>query len=254
MLLYGVVCYVIFLASFLYAIGFVSGIGGLTPTALDAPPASDGPSTLLAVGIDLLLLGVFALQHSVMARPWFKRAWTRIVPVAAARSTYVLFSSLALFAVFAWWTPIGGVVWDVESPLGRGLLHAAAAAGWGLVLLSTCLIHHFDLFGIRQTWIHFRGREYTALPFQTPFLSRVVRHPLYVGWLVAFFAAPTMTVAHLLFAATIAIYILLAIRWEERDLVAAHPEYARYRERVPMLLPRAKPRAGGEVGEERVSL
>jgi protein-S-isoprenylcysteine O-methyltransferase Ste14 len=254
-LLYGVVCYAVFLATFLYAIGWLSGIGGLTPTALDAAPKPGDGTRLFAVAINLLLLGLFAVQHSVMARPWFKRVWTRIVPPAAERSTYVLFSCVALVAMFWLWRPMGGVVWDVQNPAARGAIHAACASGWLLVLAATFLLNHFDLFGLRQVWLRFLGREYTALPFRAPVLYRVVRHPLYVGWLVAFWAAPTMTAAHLLFAVVTTVYILMAIQWEERDLVATLPEYAQYRRRVGMLLPRwsrsgscrrnANPRQGG---------
>ncbi len=237
-LAYGVACYALFFGTFLYALGWLSGIGGLTPTTLDALPRPGSASTATAVIIDLLLLLVFAVQHSVMARPWFKRAWTKIVPVAAERSTYVLFSSLALIAMFVAWQPLGGVVWDVENSMLRMAILVAFATGAGLVLASTCLIHHLDLFGLRQVWLYFRGREYTALAFKTPVFYRFVRHPLYVGWMITFFAAPTMTAAHLLFAAVTTIYMLAAIRWEERDLMAAHPEYAQYRQRVGMLFPR----------------
>jgi len=238
-LVYGVVCYAVFFATFLYAAGWVSGIG-LTPTSLDAAPGpNDGP-WFVAVAINVLLLGLFAVQHSVMARPWFKRAWTRVVPDAAERSTYVLFSSVAMIAMFWLWKPIGGVMWDVQNPVGRGAIYAAFAAGWLLVLFATSLINHFDLFGLRQVWLRFRGKEYTPLPFKTPLLYRVVRHPLYLGWLIGFWAAPTMTAAHALFAAVTTVYILMAIRWEERDLMAAHPEYANYRQRVGMLVPHAE--------------
>jgi protein-S-isoprenylcysteine O-methyltransferase Ste14 len=207
----------------------------LTPTRLDAPArGSLGP----AIAINLLLLSVFAAQHSIMARPWFKRWWTRLVPETAERSTYVLCSSLALIALFLFWQPMGGVVWDLQHPVARAAAQAVFVAGWLTVLVSTFLLDHFDLFGLRQAWLHFRGRPYAPLPFRTPGPYRIVRHPLYVGWLLAFWATPTMTFAHLLFALVTTAYILVAIRWEERDLVAAHPEYALHRERVPMLVPR----------------
>jgi methanethiol S-methyltransferase len=229
---YGVLSYLLFFGVFLYAIGFVGNV--LVPTSLD------GPAGPLATGllVDLGLLGLFAVQHSVMARPAFKRWWTQRVPVAAERSTYVLLSSLALILVFWQWRPLGGVVWDVEAPALRVGLVALCAAGWGIVLTTTFLINHFDLFGLRQVWLHLRGREYTPLRFGTPVLYRYVRHPLYVGWLLAFWATPTMSAAHLVFAGMTTAYILVAIRFEERDLVAAHPEYAEYRRRVPMLIPR----------------
>jgi protein-S-isoprenylcysteine O-methyltransferase Ste14 len=174
-----------------------------------------------------------------MARPAFKRAWTRIIPEPAERSTYVLCSSLALAGMFWLWQPLGGVIWDFEATWARCTLWTLFLAGWALILFSSFLINHFDLFGLRQVWLHWRGTAYTALPFRTPSLYRVVRHPLYVGWLLAFWATPTMTIAHLLFALLCTAYILAAIPLEERDLVEALPEYAAYREAVPMLLPRA---------------
>jgi protein-S-isoprenylcysteine O-methyltransferase Ste14 len=236
-LVYGVACYAIFFATFLYAIGFVGNI--LVPRAIDSEPTTPMGAAIL---INLALLGVFAVQHSVMARPAFKRWWTRIVTEAAERSTYTLLSSLALILLFWQWRPIGMVVWNVENEVGRVLLFAGFAFGWSLVLVSTFLINHFDLFGLRQVWLHFRGREYAPLPFKTPMFYRVVRHPLYVGWFFAFWCTPTMTVAHLLFAIMTTAYILIAIQLEERDLIAAHPEYQDYRRRVPMLLPFGKRR------------
>lgn len=237
-LLYGLACYAVFFATFLYAIGFVGNLW--VPKAMDSPRAT---SLGLALLIDLGLLSLFALQHSVMARPGFKRVWTRLIPESAERSTYTLLSSLALILLFWQWRPLGGVVWEVEHPLARTLLYAGFAFGWGLVLVSTFLINHFDLFGLRQVWLQFRGRAYTALPFKTPGPYRLVRHPLYVGWFFAFWCTPTMSVTHLLFALMTTAYILVAIRLEERDLIAALPEYAQYRKQVPMLLPRLRRRA-----------
>jgi methanethiol S-methyltransferase len=232
-LAYGVFAYVLFLATFVYAVGFLGGF--LVPTRLDGPLAGPLGPALLA---DVALLLLFAVQHSVMARPWFKRRITRVIPETAERSTYVLLSSVALIALFAWWRPLGGVVWDVGNPVARAALQAVFAAGLLTVLVTTFLINHFDLFGLRQSWLQFRGRAAAPLGFVTPGPYRVIRHPLYVGWMAAFWAAPTMTAAHLLFAAATTIYMLVAIRWEERDLIAAHPEYAAHRKRVPMLVPR----------------
>jgi len=232
---YGVVCYAIFFASFLYAAGFVGGF--LVPLSLDSQPTGSFGTSLL---IDLGLLAVFAVQHSVMARPAFKRVWTRVVPEPVERSTYVLASSLALILMFWLWQPLGGGVWDVQNPVGRAIMWGGFAFGWGLVLVTTFLINHFDLFGLRQVWFHLRGQPYRPLTFGTPGPYRLVRHPLYVGWFFAFWATPTMTVAHLVFAVMTTAYILVAIQLEERDLVAAHPEYASYRARVPMLIPRRR--------------
>lgn len=235
---YGVSSYLIFLGTFLYAIGFIGNFG--VPRTLDG--AADGPfwPNLL---IDAALLALFAAQHSVMARRWFKDWWTRVVPPPIERSTYVLFSSLALILLFRQWRPLGGVVWSVENPFGVAALHAGFAFGWLLVLVATFLINHFDLFGLRQVWLYLLGKEYRPLKFSTPALYRVVRHPLYVGWFFAFWMTPVMTLAHLLFAAATTVYILLAIRFEERDLVREHGEaYEAYRRAVPMLVPFARKR------------
>lgn len=232
-LVYGSVVYAVFLATFLYAVGFVGNF--LVPTSLDSAPKS-GVGAALA--IDVLLLGAFALQHSVMARPAFKRWWTQWVPEPIERSTYVLFTVLALGAIFAFWQPIGGAIWTVHDPVGRAVLYGLFAFGWLLVLASTFLINHFDLFGLRQVWLRFRGKPYTPIGFRTPGPYQHVRHPLYVGWLFAFWATPTMTAAHLVFALLTTAYILIAIQLEERDLVAAHgTAYAEYRKTVPMLIP-----------------
>ena len=234
--LYGVVCYVIFLGTFLYAIGFIGNLG--TPTTLDGP-ATQPLGTALAIDAGLLML--FAIQHSVMARQWFKDRWTRVVPKPVERSTYVLFSSLALILLFSAWRPMGGVVWSVTDPAGQVVLRVLFAFGWLLVLVSTFLINHFDLFGLRQVWLNLIGRPYTSLSFKTPGPYRLVRHPLYVGWFFAFWMTPTMTLAHLVFAIATTSYILLAIRFEERDLVAFHGRaYEDYRRRVPMLVPFAR--------------
>jgi protein-S-isoprenylcysteine O-methyltransferase Ste14 len=223
-----------FLGTFLYAIGFLGNVA--VPKAIDSAAAGPLGEALL---VNALLLGVFAVQHSVMARPGFKRWWTKLVPHPVERSTYVLFSNLALILLFWQWRPMGGVVWDVEHPAGRAVLYGLFALGWLTVLVTTFLINHFDLFGLRQVWLYFRGRECTPLGFVTPGPYQYVRHPLYVGWLTAFWATPTMTAAHLVFALGTTAYILVAIYFEERDLTEAHGRaYAEYRQRVPMLVPR----------------
>jgi methanethiol S-methyltransferase len=234
---YGVICYAVFFATFLYAIGFVGNFR--VPKSIDSPPQAPLATALLS---DLALLALFAIQHSVMARPAFKRWWTRIVPEPAERSTYTLLSSLALIALFAFWQPLGGTLWTVTSSAGQAVLYCAFAFGWALVLVSTFLINHFDLFGLRQVWLHLLGKPYVPVPFRTPAPYRYVRHPLYAGWFFAFWATPTMTVTHLVFALATSAYILVAIQLEERDLVAAHPEYQDYRRRVPMLVPFMKRR------------
>jgi methanethiol S-methyltransferase len=235
--LYGLICYAVFLGVFVYAIGFIGGF--LTPTLLDGVPRRPLGE---ALAIDLGLLAAFAIQHSVMARPAFKRWWTRIVPEAAERSTYVLASSLALVLLFVYWEPIGGVVWSVPEGAARTAVIGLYAFGWLLLLYTTFLIDHFDLFGLAQVWRNLVGSSYRAPQFRTPSLYRVVRHPLYVGWLVIFWAAPTMTVAHLVFAVMTTAYILIAIRFEERDLIDAHgSDYVAWRRSTPMLVPRFWP-------------
>lgn len=230
---YGLACYGVFFAALLYAIGFLGNFG--VPKTIDSGP--DG-STAAALAIDGALLALFALQHSVMARPSFKRAWTRIVPDPVERSTYVLLSSLALLLMFWQWRPIGGIIWKTDGRIAETIIFGLYAAGLLIVLLSTFLINHFDLFGLRQVYLYMLGRKYTELDFGTPFFYRCVRHPLYFGWLLTFWAAPIMTVAHLFFAIMTTVYILLAIQFEEADLIAAHGEtYRRYRTQVPMIVP-----------------
>ena len=230
---YGSLSYLIFLGTFLYALGFVGNFG--VPRTLDG--AAGGP-LWVAFAVDAGLLALFAVQHSVMARPWFKDWWTRLVPRPLERSTYALFSSLALLLLFWQWRPLGGVVWHVEDPLGRLVLWALFAFGWGLVLVSTFLINHFDLFGLRQVYLHQRGREYTQSGFRTPLFYKFVRHPLLLGFIIAFWATPRMTVGLLVFAVATTAYMLIAIRLEERDLGSVHgAAYEEYRKQVPMLLP-----------------
>ena len=230
---YGVIAYVVFLATFLYAIAFVGGFA--VPTRLDAD--ASGP-LLPSLAIDALLLTVFAVQHSVMARRWFKERWTQIVPWTIERSTFVLFASLALLLLFWQWRPIGILIWSVENPFLRAVLWSQFVTGWATVLVVTFLINHFDLFGLRQVWLPLIGKPYTPVGFRMPVPYRYVRHPLYFGFLLAFWMTPTMTLAHLVFAVATTAYIILAIQFEERDLVSEHGSaYEEYRHRVPMLLP-----------------
>lgn len=237
---YGCLAYLLFLATFLYAIAFVGGLA--VPVILDGPATTPFATALL---IDAALLGVFAVQHSVMARPWFKRWWTEIVPWAIERSTYVLFASLALDLLFWQWRPLGGTVWAVDLPWLRAVIWTLFACGWLQVLMMTFYIDHFDLFGLRQVWLHLLGRQYTRVRFATPAPYRMVRHPLYLGFMVAFWAAPTMSVTRLVFAAATTAYIVIAIQFEERDLEHEHgAPYQEYRRRVPMLVPGAGGRSG----------
>ncbi len=234
-LLYAVAAYAVFLLTFLYAIAFVSGLD-FVPRHVDKGP--DAPLAQ-ALAIDVALLLLFAVQHSGMARPGFKRWWTRLVPPPVERSTYVLASSLVLILLFWQWRPLPAVVWLVDGP-ARVALFALAACGWLLVLVGTFLINHFELFGLRQAWFHMRGLPPDRdVPFVERAFYRIVRHPLMLGFLVAFWAAPTMTLGHLLFALATSGYILVAVRFlEERDLVAHYGEtYRDYQRRVPMILP-----------------
>ena len=238
-LAYGVAGHVTFLAIYVYFAGFVGNL--LVPNSIDASP--DGFTTR-AVAIDLLLVGIFALQHSAMARPAFKRIWTRVVPHAIERATYV-WASNAVTLLLVWqWRPINAVVWNAEQPVVRGLLWTLFAAGWLAVPLVTLILNHFDLFGTRQVWLYFRNRPYTHLPFRVPALYTRVRHPLYLGWALAFWATPTMTVGHLLLAGSLTVYMMLAAVVEERDLVAHFgSQYRHYQGQVGMFVPRLRGRS-----------
>lgn len=233
-LAYGLVAYAIFFGVFLYAIGFIGNL--FVPNSLDSAPHS---STVFAIAINLILLSAFAIQHSLMARPFFKRWLTKYIPEPMERSTYVLASNAAMIALFAWWQPLGFEIWTWTDPVAVAAAYTLFFGGWALVFVATCLINHFDLFGVRQVWLYFRGKPYTNLKFTMPGPYKLVRHPLYVGWIMVFWATPTMTAGHLFFALITTIYILVAIQLEERDLTDAHGvAYLAYRNEVPMLIPR----------------
>jgi protein-S-isoprenylcysteine O-methyltransferase Ste14 len=233
---YGIACHLLFLAVYAYFCGFTGNL--LVPKSIDAPMSS---ATGAALAVDAALLLAFGLQHSIMARPAFKRMWTQFVPEPLERSTYVLVSCLVTGLLVWQWRPIDAVVWDIQNPIGRGAMWALFAAGWLMVPAVSLLISHFDLFGSRQVWLYFRGREYQSLPFRTPLLYAHIRHPLYIGWGLAFWATPTMTAGHLLFAAALSAYMGLATLFEERDLLAHFgQQYEQYRRTVPRFIPRLR--------------
>ncbi len=240
-LLYGALAYALFLVAFLYAIGFVGNLA--VPRSVDTGPIVP---TEMALGIDALLLTLFAVQHSGMARPGFKRWWTRIVPTALERSTYVLFASVILLLLFALWRPLPAVIWSVQAPFAAAALWGLFALGWLIVFLSTFMIGHAELFGLRQVWTNLRDRMSVPDQFRMPGLYRVVRHPIMLGFLIAFWATPIMTAGHLLFAVATTGYILLAVQLEERDLIARHGDlYRRYRQEVPAFVPVRRQARGG---------
>ncbi|HLG14327.1 MAG TPA: isoprenylcysteine carboxylmethyltransferase family protein [Blastocatellia bacterium] len=258
---YGVVCYLIFFGTFLYAIGFVGG-GNLygagkpliVPRSIDLSVAGEGEGLIQRLIINALLLSLFAVQHSVMARQWFKRRWTKMVAPLLERSTFVLVASLLLLLLFWEWRPIGTdrVAWNVENSTARLVLQALFWAGWLIVLISTFLVDHFDLFGLKQVYCYLRGVECPPLAFKTPAFYKGVRHPIYLGFIIAFWATPRMSMGHLFFAIMTTAYILVAIQFEERDLIRHYGDaYKKYREHVSMLTPISWRREQPEAGEDK---
>lgn len=240
--IYGVFCYLVFMFAFLYMIGFVGNL--VVPKSIDTGSQSTLTQSLM---INLGLLGLFAIQHTVMARPSFKRWWSKIVPVQLERSTYVLAASLFLLLLYWQWRPMPDVIWSVDNPTGKAVLFSLFWLGWGTVLFSSFIINHFDLFGLRQVWFHLTNQDYQHVRFQTKSLYLYIRHPLMLGIIIGVWSTPHMTTGHLLFAASITAYILIGIQFEERTLVQFHgKEYENYRHRVPMLVPFLKGRNQGQ--------
>lgn len=238
-LLYGVISYLAFFGTILYAIGFVGNF--FVPKTIDSEPQM---ALVPAICINASLLLLFAMQHSIMARPAFKRWWIKYVPEPLERSTYVLLASLCLVLMMWQWQPVGGIVWTIDDEALKTILMITFLSGWSIVFVSTFLINHFDLFGLRQTWLYFTGRPYTPLPFRIPGFYKFVRHPLYFGFMIAFWSAPVMTVAHFLFALLTTGYILVAIQFEERDLIKTFgKKYLDYKKWAPMLIPFGRKRS-----------
>jgi len=234
--LYAVVCYCIFFATFLYLVGFVSGL--LVPKTIDTTAGNAPSSAFMAILVNLGLLSLFAVQHSVMARQGFKQKWTRIVPEPIERSTYVLFASIAVILLLFFWQPLPYTIWNVANTTGGYFLLGVSFLGWGMVLLSTFLLNHFHLFGLNQVYDHITNKEQRILRFRTPFLYKVVRHPLYLGFLIAFWSAPVMTAGHFLFSLVMTIYVFIGIYHEEKDLARMYGgDYLRYQQKTPMILP-----------------
>lgn len=232
-LLYGVLCYLMFLISMLYAIGFLTNL--VVPKNINS---GDVQLLIVALPINILLLGIFGIQHSVMARQWFKNWWTKIVPTPIERSTYVLISSLLLILLYWKWEPMPSIIWSVENSWASNLIFGLGLFGWVIVFISTFISNHFDLFGLRQVYLFYIGKEYTPIKLKSPMLYRLVRHPIYLGYIIAFWSTPLMTVGHLVFAIGTTTYIFIGIFFEERDLVAVYGKtYTTYKKEVPMLFP-----------------
>lgn len=236
--LYAIACYLVFFCSFLYLIGFVGNL--IVPKSLDSGVES-GPAQSLI--INAVLLSIFAVQHTIMARPTFKRWWTKVVPVQVERSTYVLAASLLLLMLCWLWRPMPGVIWNIESPVGKVVLFGLFWLGWGILLFSSFIINHFDLFGLRQVWLHIGNKEYHYVEFQTKSFYRYIRHPIMLGFIIAFWATPSMTAGHLLFASAMTAYILIGVQFEEHDLIQhLGKDYEDYQHQVPMFIPSMKKR------------